>query len=265
MSHRLHSLTGPAALVVSTIALGLAVGGVAQSATSHHVNTHPAASTKVQPYGLLRLSKSAKFPAKVIPTVAQAQRANRVGGKTVAEIEGSCAPTTIDLGTWCMDASNYPIAGDEVGKNDYFFATQKCIDLGGYLPSAAQLIGSAKLVRLSSTIDDSTTDAIISDPLTTDHGLKDLREMSGDLVTTVSGSDASGSEGVSDGSTGDPHLGQPNPAPQPANPGPETLQYVTVFDNHDKGGFAGSEPVTQPERFRCAYDKAPGASEKGGD
>ncbi len=70
---------------------------------------------------------------------------------------------------------------------------------------------------------------------------------------------AAGSQGVSDGSRGDPRAGEPDPAPQPANPAPETLQYVTVYDNGDKGGFAGSRPVSQPEQFRCAFDKAQGA------
>jgi len=38
----------------------------------------------------------------------------------------------------------------------------------------------------------------------------------------------------------------------PANPSPETLQYVTVYDNGNRGGFAGSKPVAQAETFRCA-------------
>jgi hypothetical protein len=47
--------------------------------------------------------------------------------------------------------------------------------------------------------------------------------------------------------------------PVPSDPSPSTLQYVTVFDNGNKGGFAGSKPVGQPERFRCAYNRAPGS------
>ena len=39
----------------------------------------------------------------------------------------------------------------------------------------------------------------------------------------------------------------------PANPVPETLDYVTVYDNHNHGGFAGGEPVGKAETFRCAY------------
>jgi hypothetical protein len=42
---------------------------------------------------------------------------------------------------------------------------------------------------------------------------------------------------------------------------------VTVFDNGDKGGFAGSRPVSEPENFRCAFEKqqgvAPGAEPAG--
>ena len=63
---------------------------------------------------------------------------------------------------------------------------------------------------------------------------------------------------MTEGSLGDPKQGEPNPVPLPANPSPETLQYVTVYDNRDKGGFAGSKPVSQPELFRCAFDKKQG-------
>jgi hypothetical protein len=38
-----------------------------------------------------------------------------------------------------------------------------------------------------------------------------------------------------------------------ANPAPATLQYVTVYDNGDQGGFAGGVPSGTNERFRCAY------------
>src|ERR1035438_10021570 len=90
-------------------------------------------------------------------------------------------------------------------------------------------------------------------------GLKDEREMSSTLVTTEAGSAAAGSEGVSEGATGNPRLGQPSPVPLAANPEPGSLQYVTVYDNGNKGGFAGSEPVKEPENFRCAFNKSPGA------
>ena len=46
--------------------------------------------------------------------------------------------------------------------------------------------------------------------------------------------------------------------PLPANPYPQSLQYVTVYDNGDKGGFAGSKPVSAPETFRCGFNKAQG-------
>ncbi len=82
--------------------------------------------------------------------------------------------------------------------------------------------------------------------------------MSATLVTVTAGSSAAGSQGVTEGSRGDPEQGEPDPVPLPANPSPETLQYVTVYDNRDKGGFAGSKPVGQPELFRCAFDKKQG-------
>jgi hypothetical protein len=36
--------------------------------------------------------------------------------------------------------------------------------------------------------------------------------------------------------------------------------YVTVYDNKNRGGFAGSKPVGQAENFRCAFNKAQGSS-----
>jgi hypothetical protein len=81
-------------------------------------------------------------------------------------------------------------------------------------------------------------------------------------VTTAAGSTAAGSQGVSEGSKGDPKQGEPDPTPFPANPAPETLQYLTVYDNNDKGGAAGSKPVGQTENFRCGFNKAEGAAQQ---
>jgi hypothetical protein len=150
----------------------------------------------------------------------------------------------------------YSLSSQEIGKNDYFFASQKCVELGGYMPSAGQLIGAAARVKLASKIHDSELSASIDiDPT---NGLKDRREMSSTLTTVAAGSSAAGSEGVSEGSRGDPKQGEPDPVPLPENPRPETLQYITVYDNGDKGGFAGSKPVSQTENFRCAFDKTQG-------
>jgi hypothetical protein len=164
------------------------------------------------------------------------------------------------MGTWCLARLPFAPQAWQVGKTNYFFATQKCESLGGYLPSAGELIGAAPKVGLESTINDNPATALVqTDPTV---GLKDQREMSSTLVTTAAGSDAAGSEGVSKGATGNPQTGQPNPTPQPADPDPETLQYVTVYDNHNRGGFAGSEPVSNPENFRCAWNKVPGGNRR---
>jgi hypothetical protein len=220
------------------------------------VDGHPISTT---PYanGVLLLSGSKKFPASVLPTVKDSEE---IGGRTLTEITPSCGPQTVDLGTWCLEASAYPVPNAEQGKNDFFWASQACVAAGGWLPSAAQLIGAAKLVRLESTLHDSPTTAIIDEEPA--DGLKDQREMSSTLVTTAAGPSAAGSEGVSEGSTGNPETGEPNPTPEPAVPEPETLQYVTVYSNGTNGGFAGSEPVSQPQSFRCAYAKTPGAAQK---
>lgn len=217
----------------------------------HRVGTKPYAG------GLLVLSSARKFPASVIPTV---KNSNELSGKTVTELTPSCRPTTVDLGTWCLEAAAYPVPSEDKGKNSFFWASQACVAAGGWLPSAAQLIGAAKRVRLESTLHDSSATAIIDEEPA--DGLKDQREMSSTLVTTAAGSAAAGSEGVSAGATGDPRTGEPNPVPAPAVPDPETLQYVTVFSNGTQGGFAGSQPVAEAQSFRCAYAQTPGAGQQ---
>ena len=250
---------GLAALVVASIAFVASVTGAADAAKQKIRGP----SLKPRPYGVLALGKNAKFPAKAIPRVARARRADRLGEQTAGDLTMNCPETTVDLGTWCLETSPHPLPGQDVGKNNYFYASVACVDDGGFLPSADQLIGAADHVKLASTIDDERLTATID--LDPSDGLKDRREMSSTLVTTQAGSSAAGSEGVTDGSRGDPKAGEPDPVPLPANPQPETTQYVTVYDNRNKGGFAGAKPVSQPETFRCGYYKRQGeAAGEGG-
>jgi hypothetical protein len=247
------------ALVVALIALAFSTTGLADAArraVASAVAGHPL-SAKPHAGGLLLLGKNRKFPASAIPTVTNS---NRIAGKTAAQLTGSCPPATVDLGTWCLDSAPYPLSNTQVGQNNFIFASKACEAEGGWLPTAAQLLGAAARVRLESTIHDSPLTATVQ--LDPSRGLLDQREMSSTLITITAGSAAAGSEGVSEGATGNPRQGQANPVPLPANPLPQSLQYVTVYSNGQKGGFAGSEPVSAPENFRCAFNKAPGALNK---
>ena len=218
----------------------------------------PAASTKPRRTELLRLNKKKKFPAAAIPKVRAARRADRLGGKRPSDLTAKCAPNTVDFGTWCLMSAPFGLNNNEVGKNSYFFATQKCVD-AGRLPAergAADRRGAAG--EAGGTIDDSRLTASID--LDRTDGLKDRREMSSTLDHVAPGSSAAGSQGVTEGSKGDTTPGRADPVPLPANPCPDTLQYVTVYDNGDRGGFAGSKPVGQPEQFRCAFTRPRGAA-----
>jgi hypothetical protein len=252
-----------AALGVALLALFVSLSGdssarsgpptaVAAKAKAKHI-TLPAASLKPKPYGLLRLTKSKHFPAAVIPKVAKAKAADTVGGATRLNLALHCPKSSVDLGSWCLQTAYYIVPDNEVGQNDFAYAVRACVNLGGYLPSAAQLIGAAQKVPLASTVDDDQNNATTD--ITPIDGLKDQREMSSTLFTTTAGDSAAGSEGVTSGSLGDPNQGEPNPVPAPADPLPGSLDYVTVYDNHDMGGFAGGEPVGKAEHFRCAFDK----------
>ncbi len=263
---RVARRSGPvawAALLTSICALIVSAGGWA-GATIHHSphRRHVAPLRRGgRPGQVVRLGRGGRIPANLLPIVPRARNADNVGGVAVSQLTPSCAPTTVDIGTWCLMAAPFPLANDQAGKNNYFFASQACVNAGGFLPTAAMLIGAAPLVKLESVIHDSQLTASV--PIDASQGLNDQREMSATLITTAAGSSAAGSEGVSDGSRGNPQTGEPNPSPFPANPQPETLQYVTVYDNFNKGGFAGAEPVAKPENFRCAFDKVPGASNQG--
>jgi hypothetical protein len=257
-ARRRRRLPSPA-LTIALIALVFSTTGLADAARRAVVSAvagHPL-STKPHAGGLLLLGKNRKFPAAAIPTV---KNSSRIGGKTASQLTGTCPPATVDLGTWCLDSAPYPLSNTQVGQNNFIFASKACEAEGGWLPTAAQLLGGANRVRLESTIHDSPLTATVQ--LDPSRGLLDQREMSSTLITTTAGSAAAGSEGVSEGATGNPRQGQANPVPLPANPLPQSLQYVTVYSNGQKGGFAGSEPVSAPENFRCAFNKAPGALSK---
>ncbi len=152
MRRRISDRLPAVSLVMSMLALILSASGLADAARKavidaidgHRISAHPVAN------GLLVLGKNKKFPASAIPTV---NNASRVGGMTVDDLS-SCPPTTENLGTWCLETSPYPLTNQEVGQNNYFFANQKCVSRGGYLPSAGQLIGAANRVKLESTIHD---------------------------------------------------------------------------------------------------------------
>lgn len=224
-----------AALVLALAAVVFSGAGASLAA-----KVLPGPSLKPKKFGVLRLNAKKKFPASVLPN----------------SVFDHCSPETVKIGTVCMMTNPYPLEKSEIGKNDYFFATQRCASLGGYLPTAAQLIGAAKRVKLAGRVDDNEVTA--STDVDATDGLKDKREMSATLTTTASGGRAAGSMGVSDVSRGDPKAGEPDPIPVAADPAPETLHYVTVYDNGNHGGFAGGKPVGQPENFRCAFNFAQG-------
>ena len=260
-----RAAAGATAVAIVSVALSATgIASAAEHAARNIIDGHPV-SAKPKPNGILVLGKDRKLPASAIPTVSRAHfaataaSARALGGKPLSAVTASCPSGTADIGTWCLMVNPYPIATAQQGQNNYFWASQACADIGGYLPNAAQLIGAAAKVKLDSTINDNPSTATVQGSDGNGPEL-DQREMTSDLVTTQAGADAAGSEGVTPGAHPDPTSGQPDPSPQPADPSPSTLQYVTVYSNHTKGGFAGSEPVGTPENFRCAFNLKQSAS-----
>ncbi|MFA4929529.1 MAG: hypothetical protein WC558_13505 [Patulibacter sp.] len=208
--------------VLGGLALTVASAAVVFSATGVSIGDGGLRATAApQPGGVLRLDGSKRFPPDAIPTVAKAGTTARLGRLTESRARSRCGATMVDLGTWCLDKN---VRGTAV----YAAAGRQCVAAGGYLPTAGELIGAAGRVRLSGRLDDHPSMALI------DAAGHDRRELSADLFTTTTGAAAAGS---------------------PANPAPLSLQAVTVYDNRDRGGFAGGVSVARPERFRCAYVK----------
>ncbi len=192
------------------------------------------------------------------PALRQAANRHKHGSKDLrhklAALKVKCPiSNAVNLGSWCLESTPHRVPVEATGRNDYFYAAQICVREGGWLPTAAQLIGAAPKAALNSTIDDNPGTSNVTEFPNPSEGIKDKREMTSDLFTTTAGSDAAGSEGVTQGSRGNGAQGEPDPTPMPANPSPITLDYVTVYDNHDHGGFAGGAPVGKAENFRCAY------------
>lgn len=210
------------ASVLGGLALVCASGAVVFSATDISVGNGGLRATKQpEPNRVLRLGADQRFPAEAIPTVAKADTTSQVGRLTEQRARSACSAQMVNLGTWCLDRSAR-------GTATYAAASRQCEAVGGYLPTAAELIGAAPRARLSGRIDDHPSKAQI------DPAGHDRRELSSDLFTTTTGSAAAGSH---------------------ANPAPASLQAVTVYDNGNQGGFAGGVSVATPERFRCAYVK----------
>jgi hypothetical protein len=200
--------------------------------------------------------KQRALKAKKTQSAKRQRQRNRRLNTRIKNLRASCPiPNAVDFGTWCLESAPYTVPPEDRGKNNYLYATQACVQEGGWLPTAAQLLGAAPRAKLESTIDDNHVTSGVEEFPDPQYGIKDEREMSADLFTVSAGSAAAGSHGVTAGSRGNKSLGEPDPVPFPADPLPETLNYVTVYDNHDIGGFAGGAPVGAAETFRCAYAK----------
>jgi hypothetical protein len=242
-------LLSAAALAVSIIALVSSLGGLAPAAKTVTPPSREGA-TKQKNVAAKKASAAMNKRFKALDKRFESMT------KRVNDVAAACPVSgAIDLGSWCLEGSTFKVPSNETGQNDYFYATQKCVKEGGWLPTAAQLIGAAPEAALKSTLDDDPGTSGASEFPEAANGIKDEREMTSDLFTTAAGSRAAGSEGVTAGSKGVGNLGEPDPVPLPAEPSPETLDYVTIFDNHNLGGFAGGESVGKAENFRCAYAK----------
>src|SRR5215813_13709388 len=96
-------------------------------------------------------SLAGEAPAKPDPYARKAANLS----KKLAQLKVRCpVANAVNFGSWCLESTPHSIPARDVGKNNYFYAAQTCAKEGGWLPSAAQLIGAAPKAPLQSTIDD---------------------------------------------------------------------------------------------------------------
>jgi hypothetical protein len=249
-------LLSAAALVVAIIALVSSMNGSAPAAKTPPAKSPTAAQKQAEKNEKKRKQTQKKKEQALKKRELAQKKQMETLNKKVNRLAAACPVSgAIDLGSWCLEGSTFKVPASETGQNDYFYAAQKCVAEGGWLPTAAQLIGAAPKAALKSRADDDPGTSGAGEFPEPANGIKDEREMTSDLFTTGVGSRAAGSEGVSANARGVGNIGEPNPVPLPAEPSPETLDYVTVYDNHNAGGFAGGEAVGKAENFRCAYAK----------
>ena len=123
---RLHENSGPAALVISCIALVLTFTGAADAARQAAMKV----VSKPKPGAVLKLGKNGKFPSKAIPKVDSARSADQIGGFAAEELKATCGAEYVDIGTWCLSSATYSVPPADAGKNDFFYAVHACNDLG---------------------------------------------------------------------------------------------------------------------------------------
>ena len=247
------------AMMVALVALVFSTTGLADAARRAVVSAIDGHPISASPHagGVLLLGSNRKFPASAIPTVHEA---TRLDGKTAGELEGSCPPDTVNLGSYCMESAPYPLTKEDLGKNNFIFASKTCQKEGGWLPSASELLGAAERVKLESTIHDSQLTATIDlDPT---RGLKDEREMSSTLVTTEAGSAAAGSRASAKAPPATPARVRRTPCRYPRTRCPNRCSTSPSTATARRGALRAPAPVIDPENFRCAYNKTPGAVNK---
>ena len=115
------------AMVVALVALVFSTTGLADAARHAVVaaiDGHPI-SSKPHAGALLTLGRNGKFPAAAIPTVSTAEDAKRFDGKTAEQIVATCPPDSVDLGTWCLESTPFPLTNADARQEQLHLGLQE--------------------------------------------------------------------------------------------------------------------------------------------
>jgi len=212
-------------------------------------------STKAYAGGILLLGRTASSPPpRSRPWVTRRRSTGKPPNSSKARVSGDGESWHVVPGHGALSADNA-----DAGKNNFIWASKACEAEGGWLPSPA---ADRRCGTREARVGHPRLPADLHDRPDPTRGLKDEREMSSTLVTTEAGSAAAGSRA----SAKEPpatHARSGQPIPLPANPTPESLQYVTVYDNFQKGGFAGSQPSPNRRTSAVRSTRPPAPSTRG--
>ena len=226
---------------------------VVSAIAGHPVSAQPHAG------GILLLGSNRKFPASAIPTVQRTPRAS--AARPPSELAGTCPParSTSARGAWTPRPSRSP--RNSSARTTSSSPARACEKEGGWLPSASELLGAAERVKLESTIHDSQLTATINlDPT---RGLKDEREMSSRWSRPKRARPRRASRASAKAPPATRARARPTRSPLPGQP---AARIAAVRDRLQqrarRAASRARSPSTNPENFRCAFNKTPGALNK---
>ena len=243
-----------AAMVVALIALVFSTTGLADAARHAVVAAiagHPI-SSKPHAGGLLTLGQQREIPLRGDPHRGLAETPSASTAKRPSRSSPPARPTrsTSAPGAWNRRPSRSPTR--TLGKNNFIWASKKCEEEGGWLPSAAR--AARRRRAREARVDDPRLAADRHDqPRPEPRPQRRTRDELRRWSQPKRAPRRPASRGSAKAPRATPVRASPTRSRCPPTRCRNRCSTWTSTANGTKGGFAGSQPVNEPQNFRCAY------------